>query len=317
MRRFLKRIVIYAVIVGVITGFCNALYVRAVRGTREEDKFLDVPYGIEICNLGSSHGVNAYRYEDTGDIVCFNFALGAQTLSYDLRIIEYYQSRLADGARVIITISPFSFYGKDETYMANFPSKNRRYYTFLPSQYIKEYDAKTSFYIKYLPLLAASIDSDITDLLNKMLASNNAEEEAELRGTTPEKAIADGMLSYNQYIVERQKQDGNMLYNQTEVEALYKIIELCQSKSFEPVMITTPFLNEFNDTVAENAPEFYENYYTIINEVITRTGVQYFDYSRDERFSEDYSLFKGDAVHMNKKGGVLFTKTVLQEVFGL
>lgn len=310
MKRFIKIVLIYAAIIAGILCVLNAAY-KPAEG--EEHKFSAVPDGIELCNFGSSHGSDAYRYDET-DAVCFNFSLSAQTLSYDQRILECYRSRLADGAHVIITVSHFSFYGPDETTQSDFASKNRRYYSFLPEDFIKEYDKKTAFYVKYLPLLLIPANQYMTNFLNRvsgleLIPFDAVEDESQLLA----EASSDGYAKYKDYIKDRLKGDGGRYLNFAELDALYTIIEICREEGAIPVMITTPFMKEYNDAVAENDPLFYEDFYGIVNEVSRETGVPYYDYSQDERFSESYALFS-DTTHLNKEGGLKFTEIVLEEV---
>ena len=138
MKKFLKTIFIYVLIVAGIICIANAMYLSTSKIYATEEKFQAVPYGIELCNLGSSHGEDAFIYDHVADKVCFNFSLSGQVLTYDQRILDYCRDRLAIGAQVIITVSPFSFYGVDEADEPTFLSKNMRYYIFLPKEYVKE-----------------------------------------------------------------------------------------------------------------------------------------------------------------------------------
>ena len=45
------------------------------------------------------------------------------------------------------------------------------------------------------------------------------------------------------------------------------------------------------------------------------TGVEYYDYSCDERFADNYSMFM-NSDHLNKYGAREFTKIVMEEVVG-
>lgn len=310
MKKFLKTVLIYVLIVAGIICVANATY-RSTDGT---EKFANVPYGIELCNFGSSHGEDAYCYDEL-DATCFNFALSAQMLSYDLRLLEYYRDRLGDGAQVIITVSHFSFFGESETKQPNFLSKNRRYYSFLPDKYIKEYDGKTAFYVRFFPALLIDVPSYITTLINDVGELDPGIHDGENESQRREHALQNGYSHYQGEIADRLNDDGSRHLNETELAALYAIIDICREENATPIMITTPFLKEYNDTVAENDPAFYKDFYGVINEISDRTGAPYYDYSRDERFSWDYSLFS-DTTHLNRDGGLKFTKIVTEEVLG-
>ena len=144
MRRFIGKILIYASIVAVVILGINGIYMSKAANIddgSEVHKFTYVPDSIDICNFGSSHGVHSYYYADLEDTYsCFNFALDSQWLSYDERILDYYSHCLHEESVVIIDISYFACYGLAETEYEDFEAKNNRYYSFLPPQYIKEYE---------------------------------------------------------------------------------------------------------------------------------------------------------------------------------
>lgn len=164
MEKFFIKLSLFFAILSVIIYVINERYI-IVRNTSSTDKFKNVPEKIQICNFGSSHGANGYHYDDlANDYTCFNFAMASQSLDYDWRIMQCYQDKIDDNAVVFITISYFSFYGIDETKTNNFLSKNKRYYRFLPKEFIKEYDLKTDIFENKLPALTA-YENLLIDLL--------------------------------------------------------------------------------------------------------------------------------------------------------
>lgn len=69
-----------------------------VKNDYNEDKFYEVPHGIEICNFGSSHGDFGFDYSELDlNYTCFNFALMSQSLSYDCRIFQQYEKQIDSG----------------------------------------------------------------------------------------------------------------------------------------------------------------------------------------------------------------------------
>ena len=156
MKKFLCKLFIYALLLLAITIGENILFLYKHSSNDNTLSFNrnDVPYGIQICNFGSSHGYN-FNYEDvSNDYVCFRFALGGQALTYDYRILQNYKDRISDGAAVFILISYFSLFGQPEAQLQDFASKNREYYKILRKDLIEHYDMKTDFYVNYLPALA-------------------------------------------------------------------------------------------------------------------------------------------------------------------
>lgn len=73
------------------------------------------------------------------------------------------------------------------------------------------------------------------------------------------------------------------------------------------VLITTPY---YQDALADYS-EFSE-FYQLIGIITKDNDISYFDYSRDERFSES-SLFY-DTTHLNSEGRKLFSNIVIKEI---
>lgn len=268
----------------------------------------DVPDHIQICNLGSSHGLYSFDYSVLHDeYVCFNFGLPAQSLSYDYRILETYSDKICTGAKVFIVLSHFSFFGEDETTSDTFRSKNQRYYEFLPKEAIKQYNWKDALLSKY-PVFDANSVWDLSMVLlgkytigDKWHSVTDKEKEA---AYAPERAKA--------FILDRKDSGGKRVYNTTEIEALYQIIDLCKERGFVPYLITTPYLQEYNDSIPNIDDTFLSEFYELVNQVCSSTGVKYYDFSSDSMFSTSYELFR-NADHLNKQGAELFTRMVIQK----
>ena len=77
------------------------------------------------------------------------------------------------------------------------------------------------------------------------------------------------------HIINKYDDDGNRIENQEEIDALYALIKGCQEKGAIPILITTPYLHEYTDAVKENTEDFYDQFYSIIDRVVTDTGVEY------------------------------------------
>ena len=292
--------------VSAITVVVNWAYVRKRPG-REIDKFRNVPYNIEVCNFGSSHGKYAFEYLETGK-VGFNFALGSQMPTYDVRILKSYLNHFAEGAIVFIPISFFSFYGLSEEDRDGFASKNKRYYEFLPYENIKYADGVTKLFVAYLPALTADEE------LFSVLFGQEDDDPIETKTTNKEDAEASAYSRYLTHIVADKFDDsGKRIVNEEEIQAVYELIEMCRKNELVPVLITTPFLSEYVDAIEENDPSFFLEFYGALEEIIDKTGVQYLDFSRDERFSHNYNLFL-DIDHLNEKGAELFTCIALSQL---
>lgn len=93
-------------------------------------------------------------------------------------------------------------------------------------------------------------------------------------------------------------------------EQLYAIINYCKEHELTPVLITTPFSVYYNAPVPE---DFLDRFHSTINRIASDTGVNYYDYSHDERFSDHLSLFS-DSDHLNDAGAAYFTQLLAEEI---
>ena len=289
-----------------------------------EDSAMNVPEGIQICNFGSSHGQRGFNYEDfKGKYTCSNFGLSSQSLVYDYRILQHYRDKLLPGAVVFIDASYFSFFGKPEVQGNDFASKNKRYYKFLPPEMIMQYDVKTYIYVNYLPCLSAEgLASFIKVLLkidngSRVFRDNfNCYDEGWNIVTTPHDSEIDAPYAYDRHIAKRLDEHGRRLRRQESFEAIYGMIDLCLKLGTRPILVTVPYTHDYTDFIKQNDPEFFGDFYAVIDEIKRNTGIEYYDYGFDERFRNDYSLFI-NSDHMNREGARIFTNTLLREVLSI
>lgn len=313
MKKFIKKTMMFIVIISIVTITVNFIYVKLYKGNMDHtNKFASIPSTVQICNFGSSHGLYGYNYEDFEDNYdCFNFGLTSQYLSYDYRLFQCYGDHIDNGTVVFITVSYFSLFGKGEISDDDFVSKNKRYYSILPASLIKEYDFKTNLFCRHFPALVADSGELIKTLLGKSIDTHD---ESWQRVATDIDVSKDAAAAYSRHI-ERKKYDdnGDRIENQEEIEALYLLIIGCQEKGAIPILITTPYLHEYTDEVKENAEDFYDQFYSIIDRVVADTGVEYYDFACDERFVNEYSWFM-NSDHLNREGARNFVDILMKEI---
>ena len=310
MKRFTRNIVIIIVATLVCIMLYNQMYLYCF--TKEEKdhsrysaiKFQHVPSNIEVANIGSSHGVHSFNYEKYDDMSCFNFALLGQTLSYDWRILQNYGDNMKAGSVLFIPISYFSLYCRDEILLNNFESKNETYYKILSPSLVKNYSPMKGFLLKYCQAISYSPDvAIITAIKSKHVNAQNDE----MKDTKDFKLSAEN--AYRNHYLENLN-DGKLVVNKEEMDALVHIIEYCKENGIRPILITTPFRQEYNEKWDE---DFYEMFYSDIEQIVSETDVEYYDYSHDVRFTSNESFFV-DADHLNDDGAKSFTSIVFKEV---
>lgn len=322
MKKFIKNVLIYSVCLIVLLALINYVFTVVLHYTNVDaniEPFLSMPEEIEICNLGSSHGMNGFCYDDyADDYVCFNFGLPSQSLLYDYRLLYNYRGHLKEGAVVFIPISYFSFYGLPEECAEDFEAKNCRYYKILPANMITHFDLETAIMERYMPILTA-----YEGLLTVVGEKNENQDESTIDEYEGMKTAAgmdiEGYASaaYNRHMVVNMiDENGLRIRNEENIEALYNIINLCYELNCRPILITTPFLKEYTQQVDDNNPEFWAEFYGEIEEIQNETGVEYYDFAFDARFSDAYSLFM-NADHLNHDGAKKFTNILMEEVVGI
>ena len=314
MKKFIIKITILFLILSAVTIPVNAMYVKKL-GTDPDntDKFHSVPEEIQICNFGSSHGLCGFNYADSSEkYTCFNFALLSQYLSYDYRIFENYKDHIREGAIVFIPISYFSLLGTDEVYVGDFKSKNKRYYSFLPASQIKEYDAETAVFTKFLPIMAVDSETVIKALQGKITQDYN---ETEWKRKATDMDVAENAkAAYMRHVGYQYLEGGHLTVNQNEITSLYDLIDGCQTIGAIPILITVPYTRDYTDEV-KKADGFYEWFYSFMNQVSEDTGAEFYDYAFDERFADKYEWFM-NADHLNEYGANHFTNILMEEVAG-
>ena len=106
--------------------------------------------------------------------------------------------------------------------------------------------------------------------------------------------------------------DGKRYVNQEEYDSLVMLINGCREIGADPVLITTPFLREYTDQIKTDKT-FYDDFYGVINDIVSTTHIQYYDFAFDERFVDHYDLFM-NSDHLNEEGARVFVDILMEEV---
>lgn len=311
MKRFIAKIIVFFLIVGTLTVCVNFVYMKRDHSNPQNvNKFQNIPSSIKVCNFGSSHGLNSFNYTDVDGVECFNFALLAQVFSYDRRLFDYYNDKIAEGAVVFIPVSYFSLHGNPETMGDEFLYMNRRYYKILPKKMIKEYDIKTDIYVNYFPSLLAG-DGLVKTIL---LGSEDTSGDTWSRLASDIDVAKDAEYACERHLITNKlDENGNRILNQEEIEALEYLIDACHDKGYIPILVTTPYLREYTDAINKEDPDFLDGFYELVHKIAEGKGAAYYDYGFDDRFIERYDWFV-NSDHLNVEGARQFTNILMDEV---
>ena len=278
---------------------------------------------VEIANVGSSHGAYDFTYDELTKegFSCFNFGSVSQTYQYDLALLQEYGVHLDKGCVLFIPVSYFSFNNEtvDET---EAQALSVKYYHCLSPKNVPDYDLYTDIVTTRLPILSAG--EDLLKLLPAFSPSLKvfaAEENPEISETeeaapdnpeTPEMdeaAIAQfaerAAMRYDRHFNNKET-----LFLPEREEQLLSLIDYCKEHELTPVLITTPFSSYYNAPVSE---AFFDQFYSTVNRISSDTGVSYYDYSHDARFSENLTYFS-DSDHLNAEGAAYFMEIIMEEV---
>lgn len=315
MKRFITKILIGFSVVFLCVQGLNFIYERwfwVSYGYDDVQKFYTIPNEIMICNLGTSHGQRGFDYSlYDGEMTCFNFALTSQPAEYDARILKKYKDKIANGAVVFVPISYFTLFGQDSEEASDFDLLNPRYYRFLAPSEIINWNLKDEIdhvFIRnplntsYGYILRCLRPIDIHTLTKDYNTMTTSKDKVEKLAEERVKG----------HIFTGRKQGELVTVNEKRHYALVEIDSLCDEIGARCIYVTTPFMKEYNDEVDRQDPQFMSSFYNQINCLLEETDAEYFDYSKDERFTERYDLFF-DTDHMNSIGAQMFTEILLEE----
>lgn len=265
---------------------------------------------VQLANIGSSHGAYDFVYDSLkeSDISCFNFGHTSQTYEYDLALLSEYGSHLDPGCVLFIPVSYFSF-NNETANETEAQALSVKYYHFLSSKNVPDYDLFTDIVTNRLPILSAG--EDLLKLLPKTSLSLTAfaAEEPSTASEMDEAAVAEFANRAAQRF-DRHFNNKEEYFLPEREEQLCAIINYCKEHGITPVLITTPFSSYYNAPVPE---DFLNRFYGTVNRIAADTGVNYYDYSHDERFCENLTLFS-DSDHLNTEGAAYFMSLLQEEV---
>lgn len=257
---------------------------------------------VNIGNLGSSHGAYDFSYDKImgRGYTCFNFANTSQSYNYDYAVLKEYGHYMTDNSVLFIPVSYFSF-NNEVINSTEAEAMSIRYYHFLSPRNIPDYDLYVDIVTTRLPILSAG--EDILQLfprLNTVLTAHAAND-----GIDVEEFARRAQDRYSRHFDNKSE-----LFLQERIDNLYDIINYCEEHNITPVLITTPYSKYYVDLVSQ---DFLREFYAVINTISFGTGVNYYDYSHDERFYENLEYFS-DSDHLNEAGAAYFTDILWDEV---
>lgn len=258
---------------------------------------------IKVGNLGSSHGAYDFNYEPLTErgYECFNFANTSQSYDYDFAVLKEYVQYMEADSIMLIPVSYFSF-NNEVVNETEAEAMSLRYYHFLSSENIPNYDLYIDITTNRLPILSAG--EDILKLLPDFklsiiaLAAENDEIDMEEFTRRAQERYSRHFENKEEYFLPER------------IQNLYDIIDYCKEHDITPILITPPFSGYYRDLVPET---FLQEFQETVSAIASDTGVEYYDYSYDDRFRSNLSYFM-DADHLGEEGARYFMEILLTEI---
>lgn len=259
---------------------------------------------VEIANVGSSHGAYDLVYDKLSEegYSCFNFGNVSQTYQYDLSLLKEYGHHLKKGCIVFIPVSYFSF-NNETVNDTEAQALAVKYYHCLSPENIPDYDLYTDIVTTRLPILSAG--EDILKLLPDASLSLTVFASGDTAGVDVAEFADRAAKRYDRHFNNKEE-----LFLPEREQQLMDLIDYCKEHEFTPVLITTPFSVYYNNPVSE---EFLSRFHSTVNRIASDTGVNYYDYSHDDRFGENLTLFS-DSDHLNPDGAQYFMEILEEEI---
>ncbi|MDE6847630.1 MAG: hypothetical protein K2J99_17920 [Lachnospiraceae bacterium] len=257
---------------------------------------------INVGNLGSSHGAYDFVYTDlqNAGFICFNFANTSQSYDYDYAILRQYGQYMAEDSVLFIPVSYFSF-NNEVVNEQEEEALSVRYYHFLSPEYIPDYDPYVDLITNRLPVLSAG--KDIIKLFPDLDTALTAH--ASNDGIDVEEFARRAQERYSRHFDNKEE-----YFLPERIEELYAIINYCKENQITPVLITTPFSQYYTEQVSQ---DFLQEFSATVTKIASDTGVNYYDFSHDDRFATHLEYFS-DSDHLNETGAVYFTYILWREL---
>lgn len=293
MKKFIVEILIISALV-IASGL--TLY-KLGPESKLANKVKNINYPLDIINLGTSHGNNFVYIECMKNGERINKK--GNTLYYDLQNLIYLDdnNKLSDSAIIIIPVSYFVF-GLGENREDRLPDNSfvNDYYYYLPKEQIYDYSET-----KKKSLIVFKIQKALEFFSQNKSTLVKQEEQSDLQL----KNHAIGRAERHKLISDFQGHKKNIHY-------LDKIIETSISKGYRPILVTTPYYHYYNEFMGEEWLK--DNYFNVMDSLRAIHNIDYLDYSSDNRFTYDNTLFT-NSDHLNSKGKTLFSRIIFDTIY--
>ena len=263
-----------------------------------------MPNGIKVVNTGSTVGYYAFDYSEW-PVPGYNLGWQPQTLYYDFETLKRYESHLATGAVIFITIEHFKFLVNHYSD----PATTYRYYFFLKPEQIKDYNPKTERWLRLCPCFVYKklLRNEVVSLAKRILRYRNPQFNShEEKDAYYGKRCLEGW--YKEF--EWQESTHSLSAGQREcvsvvLNRLKTMLEYCLNRGWKPIVVVLPLSPSISDYLPNTIME--ECLWCPLEE-IRKAGYFVVDFFHDMTF-HDEKLYE-NALTMNQEGRQIFNKVM-------
>lgn len=286
---------------------CNSIYIRTPghrNMVQPVEKFIKgIPDNLEIMNTGSNHAYNAIDWSIVG-VNGFSLASGAQSLSWDYRLVTKYRHKIEKGKILLIVLSNLVFgfleYPQD--------SANRRYYYFLEPAEIPHGTWWKKIKYKSIPVLASWKNFIHCFFHRGVLFKEHepslayAEEQSDLR-------IAGWKAQFQLKDLQSRESLAHLQGDIKEATGLLRrMIDESRADGVVPILMLPPLSSVINKKLGE---DFIK---AVLLEPVAEiaSDVPFLNYMYDERFQDYRYYYNGD--FMNQAGREKFMPVLWHDI---
>lgn len=268
---------------------------------------------VDIVTLGSSHGKFGIKFNKKNQM---NLALEEQGMYYNLKLFEKYESKIKNGAVVIIPISIFTFYDSDIKEEIEKDERYKNYINLLEKKDIaknlenSQYFLMKNFSILYPP---ERIISSFR-YLKKVIEEKNTSKQNIVYGTkkyTVEQIRKVAIETAN--LFSKRLDSESSTYG---LELTKKLLKKIEKKEGKVIFIIVPLIRDYTEAMEKTENKIFEKAVYKNIEIINKElneKILFLDYSKDKRFMENLDYFMDDD-HLNEKGAECFTEILLKDI---
>lgn len=258
--------------------------------------------GCDIANVGNSHALESLDYSVIPEYNALNLGQNGQNFYYDRMILEQYDHWFKDDTIMILPISYFHL-------LPYTPKGQSKYYKILDKDRIDQDVSLTEYVIrKHFSGIGINKTDSLIDVIKRHYAGKPAHRESTYDINDDERWLnhAESKRNYQYHSA-----DASIEEMQPYANELKELIEWQQSKGRRVVLFMAPYYEYYNDLI--DSLNFTDKFYGLLNNVITETSVEFYDYSRDPRFETNRELFV-NTDHLNGEGAKLFSQIFFDEI---